>query len=88
MQLAYARCGVRASSLLPVKGGTSLKLRYALYNERKMAVAFETCLRNFYRREERTLAVEPLHLSREAEQLSDTGGASLLICEQMPSTIR
>lgn len=64
-------------SLLPTEGGTDFKFHDVLRNERKMAVIFEAFVRNFYRREQRTFAVEPLHLSWAAEQLSNGGEGQL-----------
>lgn len=64
-------------SLLPTETGTGFKFHDVLRDERKMAVIFEAFVRNFYRREQRTFTVEPLHLSWDAEQLSNGGQGQL-----------
>ena len=64
-------------SLVPTEGGRNFKFHDVLRDERKMAVIFEAFVRNFYRREQRTFAVEPLQLSWNAEQLSNEGEGQL-----------
>jgi 5-methylcytosine-specific restriction enzyme subunit McrC len=64
-------------SLVPTQGGTDFKFHDVLRDERKMAGVFEAFVRNFYRREQRAFAVEPLHLSWEAKQLSNSGVGQL-----------
>lgn len=64
-------------SLLPTEGGTGFKFYDVLRDERKMAVIFEAFVRNFYRHNQRTFAVEPLTLNWNAEQLSNVGDGQL-----------
>ncbi|TGT11495.1 restriction endonuclease, partial [Mesorhizobium sp. M8A.F.Ca.ET.213.01.1.1] len=64
-------------SLLPTEDGKRFKFHDVLRDERKMAAVFEAFIRNFYRREQSTFAVEPLLLNWNAEQLSDGGEGRL-----------
>lgn len=64
-------------SLLPTEGGKDYKFHNVLRDERKMAAVFEAFVRNFYRREQRAFSVEPLLLSWNAEQVSDSGEGQL-----------
>lgn len=64
-------------SLLPTEDGKRFKFHDVLRDERKMAAVFEAFVRNFYRREQSTFAVEPLLLNWNAEQLSDRGEGRL-----------
>jgi 5-methylcytosine-specific restriction enzyme subunit McrC len=64
-------------SLLPAQGGSGFKFNDIMRDERKMAAVFEAFVRNFYRREQRHFAVEPLILQWDALELSNSGDGRL-----------
>lgn len=64
-------------SLLPTPGGTGYQFHDVMRDERKMATVFEAFVRNFYRNEQRTYAVEPLLIRWDAELLSEDGAGQL-----------
>jgi 5-methylcytosine-specific restriction enzyme subunit McrC len=64
-------------SLLPAPGGTGYQFHDVMRDERKMAAVFEAFVRNFYRTEQRTYSVEPLHIRWDAEMLADDGAGKL-----------
>jgi 5-methylcytosine-specific restriction enzyme subunit McrC len=64
-------------SLLPTEGGASFKFHDVLRDEQMMAGVFEAFVRNFYRREQRIFAVEPLQLSWNVDQFSNSGEGQL-----------
>ena len=65
------------NSLLPDTDGLGFRFHNVLRDERKMAAVFEAFVRNFYRSEQRTYAVEPLMMRWDAEPLFEEGAGQL-----------
>jgi 5-methylcytosine-specific restriction enzyme subunit McrC len=63
--------------LLPRPDGHGFRFEDVTRDEKKMARVFEEFVRNFYRREQRAFAVEPLTISWDAEPLSLSGAGRL-----------
>jgi 5-methylcytosine-specific restriction enzyme subunit McrC len=63
--------------LLPDPRGVGYRFHDVLRDERKMAIVFESFVRNFYRAEQRKYMVQPLLMQWDAEPLVEMGTGSL-----------